>query len=75
MSFKEQQEWQGIEAAILAPDEKVVALEARLVSPELLKSGGAAIKDAMKELEGAKAEAARLYSRWEILDALRQAGG
>lgn len=75
MSFKEQQEWQGIEAAIVAADEKVSALETRLVSPELLKSGGAAIKEAMKELEGAKAEAARLYSRWEILDALRLAGG
>ncbi len=75
MSFKEQQEWQGIEAAILAADEKVSVLEARLVSPELLKSGGAAIKEAMKELEGAKTEAARLYSRWEVLDALRLAGG
>ncbi len=73
MTFKEQQEWQGIEAAIQRTDDKVAELEARLVSPEFLKSGGVAIKEGMVELESAKAEAARLYSRWEILDALSRA--
>jgi len=73
MTFKEQQEWQGIEAAIERMDEKLAQLEARIISPEFLKSGGAAIKEGMIELEAAKAEAARLYSRWETLDALSRA--
>lgn len=73
MTFKEQQEWQGIEAVIQRTEEKVAQLEARLISPEFLKSGGAAIKEGMVELESAKAEAARLYSRWEVLDALSRA--
>jgi ATP-binding cassette subfamily F protein uup len=75
LTFKEQQEWAGIEAAIQVAEENVIRLENRLASPEFAKAQGGAIKETVQELELARAEASRLFSRWETLDALRAAAG
>lgn len=73
MSFKEQQEWAGIETAIQAAEENIARLETQLASPDFVKTQGAAIKDTVQQLDNARAEVSRLFSRWEALDALRAA--
>ena len=69
LSFKEQRELEGMEAAILAAEEKKAALEATLADPETYRRPGVAALRA--ELDAATAEVERLYARWQELEALK----
>jgi len=73
LSFKEQRELEGIEAAILAAEERKGALEAALGDPATYQKDGAAVAGMKAELSQVTAEVERLYSRWQELEGI--AGG
>jgi ATP-binding cassette subfamily F protein uup len=71
LSFKEQRELEGIEAAILAVEERKSALEAALGDPATYQKDGGAVAGMKTELEQVTAEVDRLYARWQELEAIR----
>jgi ATP-binding cassette subfamily F protein uup len=74
LSFKEQREFDGMEAAILAAEERKSALEATLADPATYQKDGGAVAGLKAELDAATAEVERLYARWEELEALKAGG-
>jgi ATP-binding cassette subfamily F protein uup len=75
LSFKEQRELEGIEAAIHVAEAKVVGLEQQMEDPGFHRSQGPRIREVLSGIETGKAEVARLYARWEELEAIRSASG
>jgi ATP-binding cassette subfamily F protein uup len=73
LSWKEQQEWTGIEARIAAAETVVRDLEARLAEPDFYVRNALTVKAFITDLEQRRAEVDRLYARWDEL-ARRQAG-
>jgi ATP-binding cassette subfamily F protein uup len=73
LSFKEQKELEGMEAAIQAAEAAVAKLEALLASPDFFRTQGAKANAVIAELDAAKAKAAQLFARWEELEAIRAA--
>jgi ATP-binding cassette subfamily F protein uup len=71
LTFKEQRELEGMEAAILAAEERKTGLEAALGDPATYQKDGAAVAGMRAELEQVSAEVERLYGRWQELEALR----
>jgi ATP-binding cassette subfamily F protein uup len=71
LSFKEQRELEGIEAAILEAEERKGALESTLSDPATYATEGASVPRLRAELDAATAEVERLYARWQELEALR----
>ncbi len=67
LSFKEQREFAGMEAAILAAESRAAELEATLNDPSFYATRAKEGPALIAELEAAKAEVARLYARWEEL--------
>jgi ABC transport system ATP-binding/permease protein len=74
LSFKEQRELEGMEAAILAAEEKKSALETALGDPATYQKDGAAVAGMRAELEQVTGEVERLYARWQELEAFRSVG-
>ena len=70
LTFKEKSELETIESAILAAEQAVEALEIQLHDPDFLAIHFAEIPALIEQLAPAKAEVARLYLRWEELEAL-----
>jgi ATP-binding cassette subfamily F protein uup len=73
LSFKEQRELEGMEAAILAAEERKSALEAVLGDPATYQKDGAAVAGMRAELEQVTAEVERLYARWQELEGMGSA--
>jgi ATP-binding cassette subfamily F protein uup len=71
LTFKEQRELEGMEAAILEAETRQTALEATLSDPATYQQDGAAIATLRADLDAAAAEVERLYARWQELEALR----
>ena len=71
LSFKEQRELEGIEAAILAAEGRKAALEATLADPETYRKEGARVAALRADLEAASADVDRLYARWQELEGVR----
>ncbi len=69
LSFKEQRELDGMEAAILAAETRVQELETTLNDPEFHATRSREAHGLIAELEAAKAEVTRLYERWQELAA------
>ena len=69
LSYKEQKEFDGMEAAILEAEEAVTARQADVEASAT--AGHAALTEACKTLEDAQAAVERLYSRWQELEARR----
>lgn len=67
-SYREEQEFKGMEARILEAEAKVAELEAELSDGERIRALGAAIKERMSALEEAKGEVDALYARWAELE-------
>jgi ATP-binding cassette subfamily F protein uup len=67
LSFSEQQEWDRMEADILAAEEAVVQCERGV----RVASGHNALADACRALEEAQRAVERLYSRWQDLEVKR----
>jgi ABC transport system ATP-binding/permease protein len=70
LGFKEQRELEGMEAAILAAEQRKNAAEAALADPGTYQQGGAAVAALRAELGAAAVEAERLYARWQELEAM-----
>jgi ATP-binding cassette subfamily F protein uup len=71
LTFKEKQELEGMEAAILAAESKVSELQSALNDPATYKERAAEVPAMVASLDGARAEVERLYARWQELEALR----
>lgn len=71
LSYMEQREYDGIEAAIAASEDKVTLLQSQLDDPKLA-SQASKLLELSTELEKAHTETARLYVRWEELEAKQQ---
>jgi ATP-binding cassette subfamily F protein uup len=69
LSYKEQRELDGMEAAIEAAETRKAELEAQLVDPSVYSSSSKAA-EVQKALEETAAEVERLYSRWQELQNL-----
>lgn len=68
MSYKEKQEWDGMEAAIMAAEELVVERSAAVEAAA--QSGHATLTAACHALEAAQKDVERLYARWQELEAI-----
>ena len=68
LTFKEQRELTGMEAAIHAAETRVVELETTLNSPGFYATRAKDAPGLIAELDAAKSEVTRLYTRWAELD-------
>lgn len=66
----EKKEFDAMEETILAAEEAVAALESQLNDPEFQTQRFSEIPGVVAKLDAAKAEVARLYARWEELEAI-----
>jgi ATP-binding cassette subfamily F protein uup len=73
LSFKEQREWEGMEAAILAAETRVQEIETTLNDPHFHATRSREAAGLIAKLETAKTDVTRLYERWEELSS-RQGG-
>ncbi len=72
LSYKEQQEWDGMEAAIHAAE--AVLAERQAAVERAATAGHAAITEACRLLEDAQHTIERLFARWQELEAKRGGG-
>ncbi|MFT3838089.1 MAG: ABC-F family ATP-binding cassette domain-containing protein [Myxococcaceae bacterium] len=68
LSYKDQRELDGIEAAIEAAEKKKAAAEAELAKPEIFSNASESAR-LFAELEAATREVDWLYARWQVLTA------
>jgi ATP-binding cassette subfamily F protein uup len=71
LSFNEQRELDGIEAAIEAAEARKADVEAALSDPATYQKAGSGVAALRAELDEVSAEVERLYARWQELEALR----
>jgi ATP-binding cassette subfamily F protein uup len=69
LSYREQQEWEGMEAAVLAAEEAVLARTAEV--ERAATAGHLALADACRALEDAQRTVESLYARWQELESRR----
>ncbi len=69
LSYREQQEWEGMEAAILAAEEALAERQAAVERGAA--AGHVALAAACRALEEAQQAVERLYARWQELEARR----
>ncbi|HEY3354990.1 MAG TPA: ABC-F family ATP-binding cassette domain-containing protein [Polyangia bacterium] len=72
LTWREQQELRGIEAAVEAAEARVAALTATLNDPALARERGREIPALVAALDAARAEVERLWARWQELEAASQ---
>ena len=70
MTLAERKELEGMEAAILVAEQKVLDLENTLNDPDFHSTRFHETPAILAALDLAKAECAALYSRWEQLETL-----
>ena len=68
LTWNEQREWEQMEAKILAAEEEVEALQARVSDPKVM-ADRTAMHDACERLSDAQTRVASLYERWGELEA------
>ncbi|MCX5662008.1 MAG: ABC-F family ATP-binding cassette domain-containing protein [Planctomycetota bacterium] len=68
LSYKEQREWDQMEANITAGESEVKLLEVKVSDPKVL-ADHKAMGQACRELEAAHTRVAKLYARWAELEA------
>lgn len=73
LSFKENRELEGMEASILAVEERIAEIDAMFADPEFHQKHGAQAVDLHQEQETARQKLETLYVRWEELEAIRLA--
>jgi ATP-binding cassette subfamily F protein uup len=69
LSFREQQEWEQMETAIVAAEEAVAARQGEV--ERAASAGHAVLAAACRALEEAQGTVERLYARWQELEARR----
>ncbi|HYE32914.1 MAG TPA: ATP-binding cassette domain-containing protein, partial [Methylomirabilota bacterium] len=73
LSFKEQRELEGMEAAIQAAEAKVAELEALFLDADFHRKHGNRVAEINADIAAAKETLATLYARWEELESLKSA--
>ncbi len=73
LKWKEERELESIEATILAAEDEVARLQAVFADPEFYAKGAQQAAIVQAQLEDARTRVAKLYARWEELEALRKA--
>lgn len=73
LTYKEGKELEGMEAAILAVEERIAAIETAFSDPEFHQKHGAQAVELHEEIETARQRLETLYARWEELEAIRLA--
>ncbi|HKO00690.1 MAG TPA: ATP-binding cassette domain-containing protein, partial [Thermoanaerobaculia bacterium] len=68
LSYKEQREWDSMEATLLAAEQRLEAATARAHDPAIA-ADASALQQRFDELGAAQAEVDRLYARWAELEA------
>jgi ATP-binding cassette subfamily F protein uup len=73
LSFKEMRELDGMEASVLAGEENVARIEALFIDPDFHRKYGQRTDELQAELASEKERVAKLYERWQELEAIRTA--
>ena len=73
LTYNEARELEGIEEAILEAEESVAELERKLNDPDFFVEHYEEASKLNEKIDPARAEVARLYDRWEELEAIRTA--
>jgi ATP-binding cassette subfamily F protein uup len=73
LSFKEQRELEGMEAQIHTVEAEVARIEGLFADPEFFRKQAAKVNQLTVELDTAKENVAKLYARWEELEAIKLA--
>jgi ATP-binding cassette subfamily F protein uup len=73
LSFKEQRELDGMEAQIHAVEAEIARIENLFATPNFHRTHGAEMTQLTIQLEAAKENVAKLYARWEHLEAIKVA--
>lgn len=73
LSFKEARELEGIEAQIQTAEAEVARIEGLFADPEFFRKQGAQVNQLTGELDATKGNIAKLYARWEELEAIKAA--
>jgi ATP-binding cassette subfamily F protein uup len=73
LKWKEEREWESIEANILAAETKVSDLEATFAAPDFYAKPRAEIFELETQLKTARDKVAHLYARWHELELLQSA--
>ncbi|HEY3762311.1 MAG TPA: ABC-F family ATP-binding cassette domain-containing protein [Verrucomicrobiae bacterium] len=71
MSFKETRELEGMETAIHAVEAEIARLENLFVSPDFHRTHAKQADQLVADLAAAKENLAKLFSRWEELEAIK----
>jgi ATP-binding cassette subfamily F protein uup len=71
LSYREQQEWEGMESAILAAEQEVAEREAA-VEKASTGANHSALSEACRALAEAQQAVERLYARWQELESRRR---
>ena len=74
LSFKENRELEGIEDLIHATEAEAARIEGLFADPEFFRKHAMQVNQLTAELDAAKDNVAKLYARWEELEAIRAAG-
>jgi ATP-binding cassette subfamily F protein uup len=75
LSWKEERELEGMEAAIEKAEAAVAELEALFAAPDFYQKHGQDWQELEAKLKATREEVQRLYARWEELEAVRAALG
>ena len=73
LSFKEQKELEGMEAAILQVEQNISRIENLFADTEFHRKYGPQVNALNAELASEKTRVAKLYERWQELEAIRTA--
>ena len=73
MSWKEERELEGIEEVILNGESDIEKIEATLNDPNFYQENAERAAEVTAKLEAKRAEVAALYTRWELLEAKKEA--
>jgi len=71
LKWKEEREWESMEANILAAEKEVSDLEATFAAPDFYLKPRAEISDLETQLKIAREKVAHLYARWHELELLQ----
>ena len=71
LKWKEEREWESMEANILAAESEVSDLEATFAAPDFYKKSRAEISDLETQLKTARDKVAHLYARWQELELIQ----
>jgi ATP-binding cassette subfamily F protein uup len=71
LKWKEEREWESMEANILAAESEVSDLEAIFAAPDFYTKSRAEMSDLQLQLKAAREKVAQLYARWHELELLQ----